>query len=1129
MDVRGWACQHNSMAHAKRAWIKAWDDLFWPTLNLGDGSGKHECLSLAGHLGDEVLGFYPRGLTNSSFVLVFAGCWIRNVSTVQRTPAVKFPRRLLVTLVAFGCILPWLSTLSWGAPPSVSEPTADASSSSATEDVLIPGPLRSFLRMAGISQKASPEEVLPLLGHNVSSQGFEVGGRPTEFLILLARYVQQARELVTLASPNGVIRVSNCEEAQPLLRILGYRPRPDCGRPSTFLETADAERAFLTIDSGFPLPDLEEALQGAKTFEYPYTATHVPALSSPNEWVSASKKNDRQSGRDLLDTLLRDPAVARLYWSFSRLNPETRAALQHAPGIKKLVPFSTTLSFYGSHLSVRSGKVIVPGGTASEAAWKDLVGASPDSPGDFLQKLLAKDKGWLAAYFDVLARVNATQQAHFTNPERLHRYYDALHAHDASVDATTGSYRPAPELLLLVTRLRWNSDGEPYVPGNLEMWKDILRQKSDSKLVREVGKRSSHITTADQLVQTMFALSRANTDSSPLHIFLALSEIESRRTAQQHLSPETMRLLARRFEELSYQYRTFSEFPELNDASVKLFVETAQSLDGISNSTVRGNALGTFQANVGLWQILARQGEIPSAQQNESWQKTIRPFAKIRSAAQTYEAGESSLEELFQTTAGKARVSQEELVELIAGPQQSTSEGKKMREELANRIRAILDEQRLVSLDTVLALGDALKQKEQAKPIDDSLVSLAGELREFEMPQPIFTRGERTKWAAGVYNNRHTELQMQADVARVLKGQASHSQLEEARGQLASFLRDILVGLNYAYYEPPGAQALHNNPLFVRSHDFAGETVSGIKGVWQAPQLFGEGSPAGGGAHLVGSLADLPFVLAELEQDFIAPENVQALIWREFVPGLMTSAVLPRWWGVSRNELHAITLYQRSGEELLTASTNDEGLRKRVMAILSDRMTPQEAQEIETGLAAGKVSEILPRMAPADTFYLAAEFRRKFPGDNTAAAATQELRKLAEQYPDELTWERLSRDFGVPHPTLAQTYARELLNVPPLPAFSGYSSRLLAESWDSANLYWARLADETGYSPEALNRLVPDLTRRMVEKIFATNFEDWPALLRALRETGEDFKQGKVAMAAPSTSTALVDVVPGGK
>jgi hypothetical protein len=666
--------------------------------------------------------------------------------------------------------------------------------------------------------------------------------------------------------------------------------------------------------------------------------------------------------------------------------------------------------------------------------------------------------------------------------------------------------------LLLVTRLHLDPDGQPHIPGNLEIWKDIYRQKTDSKLVKDLGKRAAHITTPDQFVQTLFSVSRANTEFGPLQIYLAMSEIDTRRAANHRLSPETVRLLARRFEEFSYQYRMFSEFPELNDASIARFIETAGNLDTISNSTLRGNTLGTFQGIVGLWQILARQGEIPRAQMNESWQKALKPFEKVRTSAQLFDAGRASTIEMFGSASGKTHVSQDEIIEMIAGPRQTLAEGKRMHEDLANRIRSILDEQRLVSLDTILALGDALQRKAEGKPIDDSLVSLAGELREFEMPQPIFTRGERTKWAAGVYNNRHTELQMQTDVARVLKSSASHAQLEEARGQLASFLRDILVGLNYAYYEPPGAQALHHNPLFVRSHDFAGETVAGIKGIWQAPQLFGEGSPAGGGAHLVGSLADLPFVLAELEQDFIAPENVQALIWREFVPGLVTSAVLPRWWGVSRTELHAVTLYQRCGEELLSASAKDEGLRRKVISALADRMPPQELGEVEKSLSDGRVKEELPLVSPADTFYLAAEFRRKFPDDSHAVAAGEELQKLSDQYPEEVGWARLSKDFGVPHPTLAQTYARELLNVPPLPPFAGYSSRLLAESWDSGNLYWARLADENGYAPEVLNRLVPELTRRMVEKIFATNFEDWPALLRALRETGNDFREGKIAL-----------------
>jgi hypothetical protein len=53
-----------------------------------------------------------------------------------------------------------------------------------------------------------------------------------------------------------------------------------------------------------------------------------------------------------------------------------------------------------------------------------------------------------------------------------------------------------------------------------------------------------------------------------------------------------------------------------------------------------------------------------------------------------------------------------------------------------------------------------------------------------------------------------------------------------------------------------------------------------------------------------------------------------------------------------------------------------------------------------------------------------------------------------------------------------------------------------------------------------LNQLVPELTHRMVEKIFATDIEDWPALWRATRETGDEFRNGKGKMASRFSSGA---------
>src|ERR1035437_8139781 len=313
-----------------------------------------------------------------------------------------------------------------------------------------------------------------------------------------------------------------------------------------------------------------------------------------------------------------------------------------------------------------------------------------------------------------------------------------------------------------------------------------------------------------------------------------------------------------------------------------------------------------FQSTLGLWQILARQEQIPGAALNDSWQKAIAPFASIVTSAQLFDASRTSLGEVLRAAGARADVSQDEIIAMLAGPEQTSNEGQQVRREIAGKIRSVIDAQRLVSLDTLFELGNGLNQMAEGKAMADSLIRLAGQLREFEMPKPLFTTRERSEWASGLYNNRHTTLQMETDLAKVIKSPNSPQQVGEARGQLVPFLRDTLVGLNYAYYEPPGAQMLHNNPLFVRSHDFSGEMTMGGEQAWQTPRLFGRGWSASGGAHLAGSLADLPYVLAEVEQDFIVPENVQSLIWEDLVPGLLTDAVLPRWWGVSQNELHAV-------------------------------------------------------------------------------------------------------------------------------------------------------------------------------------------------------------------------------
>ena len=230
------------------------------------------------------------------------------------------------------------------------------------------------------------------------------------------------------------------------------------------------------------------------------------------------------------------------------------------------------------------------------------------------------------------------------------------------------------------------------------------------KIVHDWGKRARHWDRPEQLLEAMVAFSHNTTEGGPLDLYLMLSELDRVRPPGRRLSAPTVRVLADKYSQRCQWYLIFSEFPELNDQSMTRFVNVADSIDGISHLPLRGNTLGVFQAEIGLWQILARQGQIPKNRMNESWQKIVDAFAGISSSPQLLDAAHISLGELSLAATGKQDRSQNEIIELLAGPLQANSESRRIHAEMAGRIRSVLDDQRLVSLDTLFALSDGMQQ-----------------------------------------------------------------------------------------------------------------------------------------------------------------------------------------------------------------------------------------------------------------------------------------------------------------------------------------------------------------------------------------------------------------------------------
>jgi hypothetical protein len=966
----------------------------------------------------------------------------------------------------------------------------------------IPGPLRSFSRMAALAPEMHPEDLLTALARNVVTNGYQAAGsnetlEQTEYLKLVVRYLSQARELDRLGGDKKVIRIEACEstDTAEILRILGYRMRGGCGS-DVVLETVNATRAFLTIDSGFPLSQLETALRTNRPFVLDYHPARVPVLYTVDYWRSAKEK----TAGEFIDFFLSDPSLCRLYLGLSKLDPETALDLRDAIPAPRLKVYSHVIDFYGAMFQIRGGKAIIPGGAHSEKAWAELAGAPPSTGAAFFEKLVAKDDGWLASYFDAMARVNGPVKDYLADPERMKRFYTAIRGRVTSPGPARPVFRGNTDMMLLTTRLRLDKDGKPHVPGNLDIWKNLFINHPQGKYDAKLTKAASGWKDSDDVLEALFGLSRKAVENEPLKIFMALSDVERNRITP--LEASTVDRLAREFHTLSAQYPLFSEAPALSDKTILAYLDAAHGINKIGDQSLRADAAGTLQSLASLWQIFVRQGSIPSAQSDQSLARIVEPFQKIQSEREVFDGGRNGVKVLLESSNSPKNISvQDRMIDLLAGT--GSTESSDARQQLAEDMIRVFEAQRLVSLTTIFDLADNLESVTKGEKLNTALAGkLAARISDIQLPRSTFTSTERNSLSFGFYTEKHIEQQRKLNLRQAIeKAAADPNKLRELRGTLAPFLRDTLVGYNYIHYAPPGAQVLHTNPLFVRNHDFIG--IQGAGQTWKATEVFGTGWPANAGGRLVGSLASLPYALAEAEQNFLIPSREQALIWGDLVPQMILSAVIPRWWDVTPLQLHWVGINMAYAETLLAESALNPDRRAQVMATLERYAPPARVKKMERLLTAGDVKAAEENIVPSEMFLLATEMS---PVDHDSPIAAN-IRALGAHAPDQVSTKAISRVFGTPKPTLANSYQPELLNLRTFPTLMGYSSRILAESWESNILYYAALADEVHARPAQLNLLIPAWTEQTVEQIFATHLEDWPALLRSLRLVGDDVRQ----------------------
>jgi hypothetical protein len=986
--------------------------------------------------------------------------------------------------------------------------------------VPIPGPIRSFARMAALPADISPDGLLPALARNVVTNGYQASRsnevlEETEYLKLVRRYLSQARELDALAGPEKALRIEMCESTKTndLLRVLGYRMRGGCGS-EVVLETVNAARAFITTDSGFPLAELEQALRTDKPFALDYHPSQATVLYSVEYWQGSAKT--RFQG-DFIDAFLTDPGLCRFYLGMSKLDPETGEALRTTVAAQRLRGLAGVLDFFGGNFEIRQGRAIVPGGAKAAGAWADLAGASPDKGAEFFDKLMSRDDGWLASLYDSLARIQGPMEDYLTDPARLKRFYAAVRGKVTSPGPARPVFRSNTEMMLLTTRLHLDAGGRVHVPGDLEVWKALFEKNPKGKYDARLSKAAANWKDGDDVVEALFALCRKPVDNEPLKIFLGLSDVDRNRA--QPLKAETVQRLVHSWPVLGSQYAIFNDAPAISDRTILAWVDAAEAIDRVRDTGFRQDTVGTFEGLTGLWQIFARQGSIAADQADGVLLQILMPFGTVKNAGELFDAGRSGINTLLKSAGGGSGAGtspQERMLALLAGgPRVDDSE---TRAELVRDEQRIFEAQKLLPVDLLFELADNLQGVAKGEKLNAKLASrLASRVGDIDLPRSSMSGVEKSSIAFGYWVDRHIDDERKLNLRALIdKGAKDPEKLRDVRGQLAPALRDTLVGYNYIHYAPPGAQILITNPLFVRGHDFQGTAESNH--AWRTTEVYGTGWPSNAGGRLVGSLTGLPYALASAEENFLIPAQTQALIWSDLVPQMMLTARATRFWTVTPAQMHWVGMHMRFAEDLLADAAIEPGHREDVSRALYQVANPLRASQVMNALAAGEVRDAIESLTPAEMYRIADELARSnsFAGSPEAA----EIAHLRSVAPDQVSETAISRAWGTPKPTLANSYRQELLNLRTFPTLMGYSSRIMAESWESNLLYWADLGDQMGVQPAQLNVLVPDWTRQVVERIFASHLEDWPALLKSVRSVGQDLRKRDNAQLALNSERA---------
>ena len=216
----------------------------------------------------------------------------------------------------------------------------------------------------------------------------------------------------------------------------------------------------------------------------------VPLPLSPADWRSRFLPREDE-GVPLGVAILADRGLSWLYLALMSMDPESASRLVASVPAATLRREAPVLACVARSLVIGSTGLVVPGGAAAASLWESLVGEPVSDAARFVERLLGRDLGVMARFYDVVAGLDGPRQRfalHLATTDevrRRHRFavlYSAFAKCEAAWQPRARPFAWPPfDGAMLLRLIAITDEGRAVGPSRPSVWDSDARARGQAR------------------------------------------------------------------------------------------------------------------------------------------------------------------------------------------------------------------------------------------------------------------------------------------------------------------------------------------------------------------------------------------------------------------------------------------------------------------------------------------------------------------------------------------------------------------------------------------------------------------------------------------------------------------------